>query len=583
MLAARNWIPRMNTATHNAVLLGLTVAIVAGGGVAAWWFLRESPPPLAVVEIATVPDIPASTPDPHPANGDTRALELAEDDAPAFQSLETTVVWPLKVELKLERAASSPTADGAPPMGSGATARLVGSVVDGKNGGVRAQVKFVAGPNEGRTLYSDALGRFGAENLNPGLSVVSITGPGIPGAQREVRLRPQRETQLNVPFGRPARVFADVMDKDAKPLAGAVVTLDGQVAETKEDGLVEFSAVAPGEVLVLVEKPGFAKLRRTLNLPGGNVVERGRLKFRLDPGASLQVSITDPLNSGQQATLFVLPEDAAAERKFPWHKVNPVRIWPGGTAIVEDLPEGRVSLRLYHAGAAAKPSHLSVELHPGQRKTVEFGLVAAPVVTGIVTDGGAPATGAIVRIEAPDRTAAMLSVFGGTSYLALESDVMPDLPPAVQDATTNDKGEYQLSASEDVAPVRYLTARSRDGKRVAHRVLNRGDLRADLDLAALAGGAGELAIQTNDRIQPLPVEVTVEGSPRDPFVLPLGRDLRVGELPEGSWLVTVRWNDAVLTKDQPLEIHGETRLFLALPEGAILGQDAETRRRAGKR
>lgn len=574
----------MSSATRNAVLLALTAVVLAGGGAAAWWFLRDAPAPPPVVDVGPAAEIRAPTPAAEPANGASRAtLELAEDDAPAFQSLETTVVYPLKVELKLERAASSPTADGAPPMGSGATARLVGSVVDGKNGGVRAQVKFVAGPNAGRTLYADALGRFGAENLNPGLSVVAITGPGIPGAQREVRLRPQRETQLNVPFGRTARVYAEVMDKDAKPLAGAVVTMDGQIAETKEDGVVEFAAVAPGELLVLVEKPGYAKLRQTLNLPGGNVVERGKLKFRLDPGASLQVSIRDPLNSGQQATLFVLPEEAGAERKFPWHTVNPVRIWPGGTAIVEDLPEGRVALRLYHAGATAKPAKRSVELHPGRRETVEFGLEPAPVVSGVVRDGGAPASGAIVRIEAPDRTAAMLSVFGGTSYLELESDVMPDLPPAVQEATTNDRGEYQLSASEDVAPIRYLTARSRDGKRVAHAVLERGDTRADLDLAPITGGAGELAIQMEGRIQPLPVEVTVEGAPRDPFVLPLGRDLRIGELPEGSWLVTVRWNDAVLTKEQPLEVAGETRLYIALPEGAIVGQDEETRRRSGKR
>jgi hypothetical protein len=97
------------------------------------------------------------------------------------------------------------------------------------------------------------------------------------------------------------------------------------------------------------------------------------------------------------------------------------------------------------------------------------------------------------------------------------------------------------------------------------------------------GGSGELALQMPNRIQPLPVEVTVDGTPRDPYVLALGRDLRVSDLPEGSWLVTVRWSDKVLTRDQPLEIVGETRLFIELPEGAIAGQDEETRRRAGKR
>lgn len=565
------------------MLVTFAAVLVAGIAGAAFWFLREPAPAPVAVDFAGSAGVPGPTTPTDAEPSAARGIELAEDETPQFTSLETTVIFPLDVKLTLVRAASNPKAEGAPDLGSGATARLVGSVVDGRNAGVRAQVRFVAGPNAGRTLYADSLGRFGADSLQPGLSVLSITGPGIAGAEREVRLRPKRETQLNVPFGRPARVFADVMDKDGKPIVGAVVRMDGQVRDTAEDGGVEFSTVAPGEVLVVVSKPGFASLRQSLTLSGATTIERGRLKFRLDPGASLQVSITDALNAGQQALLYILPEAVDAERKFPWQDVNPVRIWPGGTAIVEDLPEARVTLRLYHAGAAAKPARRSLELQTGSRATAEFGLEAAPVVTGVVSDDGAPAANAIVRLEAPDRTAAMLSVFGQTNYLFLESDVLPDLPPALQQASTNEKGEFQLSASEDVSGVRYLTALSRDGKRVAHAVLKAGDIRADLALEPVAGGDGELAIQMPDRIQPLPVHVEVDGTPRDPIVLALGRDLRIPNLPEGSWLVTVRWNDATLTKDQPLEIAGETRLFVALPEGAIVGQDEETRRRAGKR
>jgi len=573
----------MDRKSRNVVLVAFAAALVAGIGGAAFWFLREPASLPVAVDFGGTATVPGPTTPPDAESGNAREVELAEDQTPQYTSLETTVIFPLDVRLTLVRAASNPKADGAPDLGSGATARLVGSVVDGRNAGVRAQVRFLAGPNAGRTLYADSLGRFGADSLQPGLSVISITGPGIVGAEREVRLRPQRETQLNVPFGRPARVFADVMDKDGKPIVGAVVRMDGQRRDTAEDGGVEFSTVAPGEVLVVVSKPGFASLRQLLTLSGATTIERGRLKFRLDPGASLQVSITDALNAGQQALLFILPEAVDAERKFPWQDVNPVRIWPGGTAIVEDLPEARVTLRLYHAGAVGKPARQSLELQTGSRATAQFGLEAAAVVTGIVSDGGEPAANAIVRLEAPDRTAAMLSVFGQTSYLFLESDVLPDLPPALQQATTNEKGEFQLSASEDVSGVRYLTALSRDGKRVAHAVLRPGDIRADLALEPVSGGEGELAIQMPDRIQPLPVHVEVDGTPREPLVLALGRDLRIPDLPEGSWLVTVRWNDAVLTNEQPLEIAGETRLFVALPEGAIVGQDEETRRRAGKR
>ncbi len=569
----------MNRKARNALLVGLASSVLLVLGVG--WALRDAPDASVPVDLGPVPEI-STTVAPTDAAGERKTLELVGEAPKTFGSLETTVIFPLEVKLELVRAASTVRSDGAPDLGSGATAKLAGSVTEGKGSGVRARVTFVAGPNQGRVLYADALGRFGADGLYPGLAIVDIAGPGIPGAQREVRLRPQRETQLNVPFGRPSRVFAQVVDPDGKPIQGAVVTFDGQTAQSAEDGGVEYAAIAPGEVLVVVSKPGFASLRQTLDIPGGTTIDRGRLVFRIDPGASLQVSITDALNAGQQALLFILPEDSTGDRKFPWHTVNPVRIWPGGTAIIEDLPRTRVSLRLFHAGAIAVPERRSVELNPASRRTVEFGLQAAPVVTGVVTDGGAPAENAIVRIEAPDRTAAMLSVFNQSSYLYLESDVLPDLPPAVQEATTNTKGEYQLSASAG-AGVRYLTATSRDGKRIAHAVLRGDDLRADLALQPVVGGQGELAIQLPGRIQPLPVEVTVDGTPRDPFVLALGRDLRVDGLPEGSWLVTVRWNEDVLTREQPLEISGETRLFLPLPEGAIAGQDAETRRRVGKR
>jgi hypothetical protein len=570
----------MRRSSRNLLLAALAGVVVVGLGVGAWFVLREAPRPHTEVTLAPAPDLPGPSAPTDAAPEERRQLELAVDDSPEYGTLETTVVFPLQVALELTRASSTIQADDTPRLGSGATARFAGSVRDGKGGGVRAEVRFVAGPNQGRVLYADSLGRFGADSLNPGLSVVKVTGPGIVGSQREVSLRPQRETLLNIGYGRPANVSADVVGHDGKPISGAKVTMDGQVATSGEDGLVEFAAVAAGEVLILVEKPGFASLRQTLTLVGGSTIPRGQLKFRLDPGASLQIAISDSLNASQQALVFVLPE-LEGERKFPWQTVNPVRVWPGGSAVVNDLPEGRVMLRVYHAGATAKPQKRSVELHPGRRETIEFGLVPAPVVTGVVRDDGKPAAGALVRIEAPDRAAATLSVFGQSNYLFLESDVLPDLPPAMQEGTTNDKGEFQLSASEDVAPVRYLTAISKDGKRMAHAVLRPGETRVELALEPLQGGQGELAIQMEGRIQPLPVEVVVNGTPRDPSVLPLGRDLRVADLPEGTWKVTVRWNGQTLT-DQQLEIGGETRLLVALPEGAIFGQDEETRRRAGK-
>jgi hypothetical protein len=563
---------------RDLLLAGLIGCAALGIGSALWWLGGSSEP--RATDLAPPPPAPRATvePEPKPAR-----VDLAVDDAPAESALATTVAFPLQVELVLVRAAVKVQAPGSPALGSGATASLRGSVVGPTGKPARVEVRFEAGANAGRVLHSDALGRFGAERLNPGLSLVRVSGPGLVGALREVRLRPRNEFQLNLAFARPASLAGEVVDKSGKPLASAEVEVDGQRQETDAEGRFLFPVVAPGDVLVVVRKPGFASLRQQLSVQGATTIGPDKLKFRLDAGATLQVTIVDAINSGQAARLHLLPEFGDTERRFPWHEVSPVEVFPGGTAIVRDLPEGRVSLRLFHAGARAQPARRSLELAPGARESVEFGLEAAPVVTGRVSQDGAPVEGALVRLEAPDRTEAMLSVLGESNYLFLERDVLADLPPAVQDASTNERGEFQLSSYEDVAPERYVTALSRDGRHSAHAVLRPGQVRVDLALEPVTGGAGELAIQTTERWQALPVELVVDGEPRAPFLLPPGQDLRIDGLPEGTWRVRVRWDTERLVDGHELEIQGETRLYVGLPPGAITGQDSDTIRRTGRR
>lgn len=515
----------------------------------------------------------------------TVRTQLSDIVAPEaeYGSLETTVVFPLGVELELVHSKAVQRAEGAPALGSGATARLQGSIQDEKGEGVRAEVAFVAGTNQGRVLYCDSTGNLGANDLYPGISIVRITGPRIAGSMREVLLRQDRDTQLNIAYGRPAHVFGEVFDAESKPIAGAKVTLDGQEATTNEAGVFEFTNMASGEVLAIVEKPGYSAYREVLTVVGASRVEVGRIKFLLQKSARLQVTIEEPINASEQALLFLLPEVASGQRKFPWQRVNPVRIWPGGTATVEDLPSGPVTLRLYHAGAVAKPVRSSIVLSPGETSTVTLHLEPSPVLSGVVTDGGKPVSGAIVRMEVPDRVRAMLTAFGESNYLYLENDVFPNLPPAVQEVSTNERGEYSMSANESISDVRYLTALSRDQKRIAQAVVKTGATRVDLALAPQDGGTGDLIVQMEGRFQPLPVQVRVNGTPRDPLDLPPGKDLHIGALPAGSWLVTIKWNGAELVSKQPIELKDEVTIPLKLPEGAINGQDADTVKRVRRR
>jgi hypothetical protein len=565
---------------QRTILVVLVLVVLAGFAGGAFWLVHRDPAPKrVVVPVPVQPVKPAEDPDKPPDLVRTDA----NDGHVEYGSVETTVAFPLLVELELVRGKFTPSAPGAPVLGSGSNAQLRGRITGANGQGARAEITFVGGTNKGRVLYTDGAGEFGATDLQPGIAIIDVTGNGIVGSQREKLLRQEREAQLNISYTRPAHVFGTVFDDQNKPLADAQVTFDGQVVRTDETGVFEVPLVAPGDALVLVEKPGFALYREVTTVPFAGKIEKDKLQFRLERAARLQVTVADVINASEQAWFYILPESDAGQRKYPWHLVNPQRVWPGGTTTIEGLPSGTYSARLFQAGATSIPKVASVSLGPGDTSLLEFHLEPAPVVQGIVKDNGKPEPGVTVRLEAPDRTAANLSVFGQTNYLSLEHDVFPNMPSAVQEVVSNARGEFTLSANESVSGMRYITAISKDQKRVASVVVKPGDTHVDLVLEALEGGKGELRLLTNKRIQALPLDVRVNAAPREKIVVPAGRDLRIGDLPSGSWLVTISWNGESIWKRVPVEIDGEATREIVLPEGAIVGQDSDTLIRAGKR
>lgn len=521
----------MKTSQRN-LLLALVFALAAGLAAGAWWLI-QSPPPAPPVARGSPPPAEAGTvPTPDEGPGRTNVQIDGVEDEPG--AAESTVVFPLEIDLELVASAIAPSVDGISAMGSDATARIAGSVHGSGGEGLRAEVRFVAGANEGRVIQSGRDGAFGANDLYPGLSIVRIAAPGTQGSLREVLLRKDRETQLNLGYGRPALVQGEVKDSAGGPIQGARVTIDGQETETDEKGEFAFEGIAAGETLVIVEKPGYAAHLERLTVVGGLAIEKGRLAYVLRRAARLEITIEDRINVEGQALVYVLPEVMDAVRDFPWYRVNPVRVYPGGTAVVEDLPAKHVRLRLFHAGALANPRTRSVELKEGDTEHVSLHLEPAPVVNGVVTEDGRPVAGAEVVLEAPQRSMAMLSVLGQTNYLDLEREVLPDFPPAVQRVKANAAGEFVLSSCENVARERYLHARSPDGKSTGWKLLRGGETRVDLVLERAQGDA-EIVVQMDGRVQPLPVKVKVDGAPRDLKMLPPGQDLHIPGLAPGTW------------------------------------------------
>ena len=497
---------------------------------------------------------------------------------PGTGSIVTTVVIPLVIELELESARSALNDPSAPAKDSAASAHIRGSMHGADSRGLAGYAEFVAGPNRGRILETDGEGRFGANDLYAGLSLVALHAPGTPGCKREVLLREGKDTQLNVGFGRPAQVRGLVKDEANNPLALATVEMDGQQTKTDEHGNFYFPRMTSGKVPVYVSKAGFATHREMQYITAGMNIPPGKLRFVLRKGATLTVTVPERIGGPGPGMLFLSgPLDGTASRKFPWHTKSPIFLHGGESIEIEDLPAGRIRLQYFRTGAQTLPKVISETLVAGVKKIVTFHLKPAPTLVGRVLQNGAPVDGALVRFEMPDVTGASVKALGGSyGRVQVEMGVLSQMPPAMQKAVTGGNGSFTFSAAESYSKVRYLTATSADGKSSGGRVVKPGELRVDIEISeALAGSAG-LVIETSTRFQALPVRTIINGEPRS-SILPAGERLTIADLPEGDWRVTAKWQSETILDSVPMTLLELEDLFLPIPEGAINGQSRALR------
>jgi carboxypeptidase family protein len=490
---------------------------------------------------------------------------LAAPDAPLPATAYDTT---LEVYLDLVRPAGWLHADGASPLGSGASAALVGGLWTHQNVGVRGTVRFVSGANEGRVLECDAGGRFGANDLYPGLSVVEVSGPGIPGSLREMVLRNDRETRLNIGYGRLSTVNGEVYDQSGQPVSGAVVRMDGVPAETDDFGRFNLAGIAGshGDMVVTIEKPGYATLRTKSSLMSGTTIPLGNQRYVLQESGSLEVYVVEKIGATGPAQLYLMPSNPMmAQTSFAWHRLNPISVNPGTTTLVEGLPPGEVRALLFHAGAVAKPRVATAKIIPGSANPLTIHLEPAPMLAGRVTAGGAPVARAVVRVEAPDRTRAMLNYLGEPAAY-LESQVMQSLPPGTQAVKTDDLGNFRIGLFGDPTEVKYLTATSFDGKLWAGEVLKPGTREVALELGAAREGNRELLIEISDRDLPLRVDVRIDGTPRGLKAIAPRDHLEIGGLMEGDWKLSVRWGREWLFLEHPILVQDGAAFYVGLPQ-----------------
>jgi hypothetical protein len=564
-------------------LLGASLLLLGAG--AAWLALSPAAAPSGDPAPA-VPAEPIAAAEPPPPE-----IEIHSPAGPEVQpSGATTVAWPVQVALELVRPARLPRAEGAAAMGSGRSARLSGRILAAGERGVAAQIEFTSGLNTGRVLEANESGEFGAIDLYPGLAEVKVSGRGIPGSVRMVRLRQNVEADpLNISYDLPGSLTGTVYDDEGNPLADAEVELDGQTAITTENGEYYFPSMTAGLNLVLVVRAeGFAWYSRTLAVPvRRHIAHAEGYDVRLQRAAELEIAVPEKIGGPAPARAVLWSseiEQMAVERRFPWQRVSPVSVPAGSSSVVSNLPPGRVHVRVFHEGATAKPPVAIAILRPGERTTVTVHLEPAAQLFGKVTDEeGRAVPDARVRLEAPDVAATTLTHLQQTPDF-LEKEMLPLLAPAAQETRADAFGRFVLSSWAGFGPARYLSAESPDGSRWGVRIVRESEGEVDLAIAPFEASAAKLSLNFPGRTQGLPVVASINGAPQPEVLLPPRETLDLGELPQGTWRLRAAWNGRSILRSgyEDFELSQETVHTIELPPDAIRGQDPDTLSRARK-
>jgi len=573
--------PTLNTHKNSPLLLTL-LALILGAG--AWGVLFWG----SSNGVATVDPDPVGGPD-LVASGGTSKRATSDIHLPALsrEQIEgagpTNVLWPLEVELDLIAAGGLPSEEGVALLGSGANAVLVGRVGNQRDKGAVAVVKFVAGPNKGRIMKTGADGEFGATNLLPGLALVEVTGPGLVGARREVRLRARRETTLNLGFGRLGTVRGQVIDKTGEPLPQVRVQIDMTVSYTDEEGRFYAPNLASGLAFIELQKEGFASHRENINITANHEVEFDRLKYVMKKGAVLTLTLGGSVGGPGPALAWLTAGNPKAAREFPYYLINPVTVHAGGVTEIRDLPRELISVRIFRSGAECVPPMRNANMLAGEKRNLSMELRSTAKLTGVVMKDGAPVPGAKVTLEAPDQVQAALAFYRQPSTY-LESAVLPPIPASIQRVTAGSDGRFTLTAWSGIAPTRYLRAESMDGGAVGMMLVHAEDENVQLDLKPASSGAGVIELELTDRFQGLPIKWRLNGEPGESFVLPPLENLRFEGMREGLWKVRVNWYTDELLDRNNFEVGdgGVASGYVELPEPAVVGQDKEAWIRAGK-
>lgn len=527
-----------------------------------------------------------------PANAPGSGIELVDPGANKDRAesgpgdARTTVIYPLVVEASLMLPGSVTVPDGAMPFRSGNNAGIEGNILGSDGRPASATISFLHGPNEGRVLTTDSRGRYGANDLLPGRTVVRIQTASGSAVEREVRLTQLSVKPYGLSFAHPSTVSGTVKSEKGKELEGAEVYLDGRLTFTDGDGRFTYLGVPAGKVWVTTKKPGFATTRRSVGVGLGATVVASDFQIVMGPPASLEIGFKRPLGTADPSIAILTPSEGSvvglAERAFPWHEVNPVRVPAVGSVIVEGLPDTSVTVHVFHPSGIAVPRSRNVRLYGGKKGRLMVELQPVPRIRGQVTLGGKAAAGVTIKAEPADQGGAMSRAMGLRNPRQLSEVIVPPLPVTGHDLKTDAKGQFSFPLHPDVVADYYVTATSKDGQHKGVGVVRPGESQVAIQLEPVRDDRGAIEIALPGRFQGLPVELRIQGEPQEPRVLRPGLPLRLEGLEYGVWRLRARWRGDEVLYGTDVEVGPtDAQVRGELPSGAIQGQTEAERQRAG--
>jgi hypothetical protein len=354
---------------------------------------------------------------------------------------------------------------GLPVPADGLTGSLQGRLTSGGHG-IPASVSFEAGPNRGVVLSCDADGQLASTPLYPGLALVTVSAPGAEPCTRELSVRHDVPTPLELDLGPHGMVEGEVVDEQGLPLPGTLVLLDGGEAWTNAEGRFFAPRLGSGAALLEVSRQGFVPHRESLMAVPG-LPDDALRRVTLVRGSRITLTLAGvPGGAGDDAVVYVLPvvgqpvAGTPPQPTMPWLRLNPLRVRPGGTHVLEAMPRAMFEVQVVHPFATG---HTRANTLLGKDLRVDVVMEPVPRLAGVVTRGDEPVPGATIEIAHADLMKASEGVFeaGRAVY---RSQPLEILPSARHTVLSDDQGRFELGDWDHVRGDRYVTVTSPDGE-----------------------------------------------------------------------------------------------------------------------